>query len=75
MELQVIPTSTRAEIKATSSSNPSDVDNKYTANVICQMPEFLVENMHVRFGGLLFRQTVGTPMESNCAPSLADLFL
>ena len=39
------------------------------------MIEFLVNNIHVRFGGQLFRQTVGIPMGTNCAPLLADLFL
>ena len=39
------------------------------------MIEFLVDNMYVRFGGQLFRQTVGIPMGTNCAPLLADLFL
>ena len=30
---------------------------------------------HVRFGGQLFRQMVGIPMGTNCAPLLANLFL
>ena len=50
-------------------------DNKYTANDICKMTEFLVDNIYVRFGGQLFRQMVGIPMGTNCAPLLADLFL
>ena len=49
-------------------------DNKYTANDICKMIEFLVDNIYVRFGGQLFRQMVGIPMGTNCAPLLADLF-
>ena len=39
------------------------------------MIEFLVDNIYVRFGGELFRQMIGIPMETNCAPLLADLFL
>ena len=50
-------------------------DNKYTANAICKMIEFLADNIYVRFGGQLFRQMVGIPMGTNCAPLLADLFL
>ena len=50
-------------------------DNKYTANDICKMIEFLVENINVRFGGQLFRQMVGILMRTNCVPLLADLFL
>ena len=39
------------------------------------MIEFLVDNIYVRFGGQLFRQMVGIPIGTNCAPLLADLFL
>ena len=53
---------------------PLNGDNKYTANDICKMIEFLVDNIYVRFGRQLFRQMVGIPMGTNCAPLLADLF-
>ena len=43
-------------------SDPLNGDNKYTANDICKMIEFLVDNIYVRFGGQLFRQMVGIPM-------------
>ena len=40
-------------------SDPLNDDNKYAANDICKMTEFLVDNIYVRFGGQLFRkQTV-----------------
>ena len=50
-------------------------DDKYTANDICKMIEFLVDNIYVRFGGQLFWQMVGIPMGTNCAPLFVDLFL
>ena len=50
-------------------SDPLNGDNKYTANDICKIIEFLVDNIYV------FRQMVGIPMGTNCAPLLADLFL
>ena len=56
-------------------SDPLNGDNKYTANDICEMTEFLVNNIYVSFGGQLFRQMVGIPMGTDCAPLLADLFL
>ena len=56
-------------------SDPMNCDNKYTANDICKMIEFLVDNIYVRFGGQLFGQMVGIPMGTNYAPLLADLFL
>ena len=37
--------------------------------------EFLIDNIFVSFGGILFQQVVGIPMGTNCAPLLADLFL
>ena len=56
-------------------SDPLNGDNKYIANDICKVTKFLVDNIYVRFGGQLFRQMVGIPMATNCAPLLADLFL
>ena len=56
-------------------SDPLNGDNKYTANDICKMIEFFMDNIHVRFGGQLFRLMVGISMGTNCAPLLADLFL
>ena len=34
-----------------------------------------MDNIYVTFGGQLFRQMVGIPMGTNCAPLLVDLFL
>ena len=48
-------------------------DNLYTADQICRMMEFLIDNIFVKFGGCLFRQVIGIPMGTNCAPLLADL--
>ena len=32
-------------------------------------------NIYIRFGTKLYRQIVGIPMGTNCAPLVADLFL
>ena len=53
-------------------------DNLHTADQICRMVEFLIDNIFVKFGGYLFRQIIGIPLGTNCAPPpppLADLFL
>ena len=50
-------------------------DNMFTADSICKMIEFLIDNIFVQFGGRLYRQVIGIPMGTNCAPLLADLFL
>ena len=47
----------------------------YTADNICKMIEFLIDNIFVQFGGHLFRQVIGIPMGTNCAQFFADLFL
>ena len=47
----------------------------YTADDICKMIEFLIDNIFVQFGGWLFRLIIGIPVEMNCDPLLADLFL
>ena len=47
----------------------------YTADNICRMIEFLIDNIFVQFGGRFFGQMTGIPMGTNCAPLLADLFL
>ena len=47
----------------------------YAADNICKIIEFLIDNIFVQFGGRLFRQVIGIPMGTNCAPLLVDLFL
>ena len=75
MELHNTPTLKLAEIKPISPVIFQMVTKKYTASDICKMIKFLVDNIYVRFGGQLFRHTVGIPMGTNCAPLLADLSL
>ena len=48
---------------------------KRNANQICDMVEFFVDNIFVKFGGHVFRRVIGIPMGTNCFPLLADLFL
>ena len=49
-------------------------DNMYTADNICKMIDFLIDNIFVQFGGRLFRQVIGIPMGTNCAPLLTFSF-
>ena len=48
---------------------------KYTEDDIVRMLDYLIDNIFVVFGGQIFRQTIGIPMGTNCAPLLADLYL
>ena len=36
---------------------------------------YLLDNSYIRFGSKGYRQNVGIPMGTNCAPLVADLFL
>ena len=47
----------------------------YSEEQVISMLDFLIDNICVSFGGILFQQVVGIPMGTNCAPLLADLFL
>ena len=42
---------------------------------VCAALTFLLDNIFIRFGTKLYRQVVGIPMGTNCAPLVADLFL
>ena len=42
---------------------------------VCDALSFLLDNIYIRFGTKLYRQIVGIPMGTNCAPLEADLFL
>ena len=51
-----------------SNSIDSGGDKTYNANQICDMVKFLIDNIFVKFGEHLFRQVIGIPMGTNCAP-------
>ena len=53
----------------------SDSTKKFSETDIFNMLEFLIDNILVMFGGLVFQQTVGIPMGTNYATLLADSFL
>ena len=42
---------------------------------MCDALHYLLDNIFIRFGSKLYRQIVGIPMGTNCAPLAADLFL
>ena len=41
---------------------------------ICDSLVYLLDNIFIRFGTKLYRQTIGIPSGTNCAPLVADLF-
>ena len=42
---------------------------------MCKALIYLLDNIYIRFGTKLYRQIIGIPMGTNCAPLVADLFL
>ena len=42
---------------------------------MCEASTYLSDNIFIRFDTNLYRQIVGMPMGTNCAPLIADLFL
>ena len=42
---------------------------------MCDALYYLLDNIFIRFGSKLYRQIVGIPMGTYCAPLVADLFL
>jgi hypothetical protein len=56
-------------------SENTEAKQIYTEHDIITMLNFLIDNIFVQFGGIIFQQIVGIPMGTNAAPLLADLFL
>ena len=48
---------------------------KYHETLICQMLDFLINNIYIKIGNHLVRECIGIPMDTNCPPLLANLFL
>ena len=49
--------------------------NLWSCQKVCDALVYLLDNIFIRFGAKLYRQTIGIPMGTNCAPLVADLFL
>ena len=49
--------------------------NLWSCQKVCEALTFLLDNIYIRFDSKLYRQIVGIPMGTKCAPLVADLFL
>ena len=47
----------------------------WSCQKMCDSLHYLLDNIFIRFGSKLYRQIVGIPMGTSCAPLVADLFL
>ena len=50
-------------------------DHAWSCQNVCDALTFLLDNIFIQVGTKLYRQVVGIPMGTNCAPLVADLFL
>ena len=48
--------------------------NLWSCQKVCDALVYLLDNIFIRFGTKLYRQTIGIPMGTNCAPLVADFF-
>ena len=46
----------------------------WSCQKMCDALHYLLDNIFIRFSSKLYRQIVGIPMGTNCAPLVADLF-
>ena len=56
----------------------SEHQNRYklwSCQNMCEALTYLLDNIFIRFGTKLYRQIVGIPMGTICAPLIADLLL
>ena len=53
----------------------SPTNTLWSCQNVCDALTYLPDNIYIRFGTKLYRQIVGIPMATNCAPLVADLFL
>ena len=51
------------------------VDTLWSCQNVCDALSYLLDNIYIRVGTKLYKQIVGIPMGTNCAPLVADLFL
>ena len=49
--------------------------NLWSCQKVCDALVYLLNNIFIRFGTKLYRQTIGIPMGTNCASLVVDLFL
>ena len=55
-----------------------ELQKKYimlTCDDFCSALVFLLDNIFINFNNCIYRQKIGIPMGTNCAPLIADLFL
>ena len=63
------------QLNASWSSKKTSSGWSFTYDNIIEIFKYLINNIYIKFRGKIYRQTIGIPMGSDCAPQVADLFL
>jgi hypothetical protein len=50
-------------------------EESYNSSDVIKMLQFVINNIYFRFGDKIFKQDIGIPMGTNCAPQVANLML
>ena len=58
------------------SQSPSSVTTcmSIDKSKLVELTEYLIDNVYVKAGNRVYRQTIGIPMGTDCAPQLANLY-
>ena len=51
------------------------MESRSSRQKVCEALIFLLDSIYLKFGPKLYRQIVGIPIGTNCAPLVADLFV
>ena len=57
------------------SDDTKDGQSAFEYDQFIKLLNFLIDNIYANFGDSIFRQTIGIPMGTSCAPLLANLYL
>ena len=69
----VVDTHGKAHWSQTPSSSVSCVS--IDKGKLVEWTEYLIDNVYIKVGDKVYRQTIGIPMGTDCAPQLANMFL
>ena len=57
------------------SKKPKSNKPSFSLQQLCEITELLIDNIYFTVGSTIFRQNIGIPMGTDCAPFMANLFL
>ena len=57
------------------STNRSKNNTSFNMQELIQAVNFIIDNSYITFKGLVYKQIIGIPMGTNCAPHFANIYL